>query len=85
MKRILITGSGGFIGNSLFNFLKDKKNIKLFGTINKSKDKKLELKKILITKKFIKKNIYKCDLSKLKEVKKLILKIKPDISFCSDK
>ena len=81
MKRILITGSGGFIGNSLFNFLKDKKNIKLFGTINKSKDKKLELKKILITKKFIKKNIYKCDLSKLKEVKKLILKIKPDIVF----
>ena len=62
MKRILITGSGGFIGNFLFNSLKNKKKIKLFGTINKSKNKKLELKKILIAKKFIKKKYFQMRL-----------------------
>ena len=39
MKKILITGAGGFIGNHLFNFLKKEKNIELFGTINKKKIK----------------------------------------------
>jgi dTDP-4-dehydrorhamnose reductase len=81
MKRILITGSGGFIGNFLFNFLKKKKNIKIFGTINKSINKNKELKKIRIPKKFITNNIFRCDLSKLKEVKRIISKIKPDIIY----
>jgi dTDP-4-dehydrorhamnose reductase len=81
MKKILITGSGGFIGNFLFNFLKNKKNIKLFGTINELKNKNHNLKKILLTKKFIKKNIFKCDLSDVKKVKKIIKRIQPDVIY----
>ena len=81
MKKILVTGSGGFIGNFLFNFLKNKKNIKLFGTINELKNKNHNLKKILLTKKFIKKNIFKCDLSDVKKVKKIVKKIQPDVIY----
>jgi UDP-glucose 4-epimerase len=81
MKRILITGAGGFIGSHLFNFLKKEKNIELFGTINKSKYKNIELKKNLIKKKFTTKNIFKCDLSNSKEVKKIIYKTRPNIIY----
>jgi nucleoside-diphosphate-sugar epimerase len=81
MKRILITGAGGFIGNHLFNFLKKEKNIKLFGTINKSKNKNIELKKNILKKEYVTKNIFKCDLSSSKEVKKIIYKIRPDIIY----
>jgi dTDP-4-dehydrorhamnose reductase len=81
MKTILITGAGGFIGNNLFNFLKKKKNIKLFGTINKLKNKNVKLKKILLKKKIISKKIYKIDLSNLKEIKKIISKTNPNIIY----
>jgi dTDP-4-dehydrorhamnose reductase len=77
MKTILITGAGGFIGNHFYNFLQNKPNIKIFGTTNKNRNK---IKKNLIPKN-LKKDIFKCDLSKLEEVKKIINKIKPDIIY----
>ena len=81
MKKILITGAGGFIGNHLFNFLKKEKNIELFGTINKKKNKDVELKKNIIKKELASKNIFKCDLSNSREVKKIIYKIRPEIIY----
>jgi dTDP-4-dehydrorhamnose reductase len=81
MKKILITGAGGFIGNHLFNFLKKEKNIELFGTINKSKNIDVKLKKNIFKNEFASKNIFKCDLSNSKEVKKIIYKTRPEIIY----
>jgi dTDP-4-dehydrorhamnose reductase len=81
MKTILITGAGGFIGNNLFNFLKTKKNINLFGTVSKLKKKNNKQKKILIKKNFVTKKIFKSNLSNLNEIKKLIFKINPDVIY----
>ena len=77
MIKILITGAGGFIGNHLFCFLKKKKNLEVYGTINKSNKKN---KKVLKPKN-LKRNIFKADLSNSKEVKKIFHKIKPSVIF----
>jgi dTDP-4-dehydrorhamnose reductase len=77
MIKILITGAGGFIGNHLFNYLKKNKNVKVYGTISKSKNQN----KKLLKPKNLKKNIFKADLSNSKEVKKILKKIKPSIIF----
>jgi nucleoside-diphosphate-sugar epimerase len=81
MNKILITGAGGFIGHYLFNYLKKKKNIKLYGIINKLSRKNLFLKKNLIKKRFFDKNVIVANLSNLKKVKKIIIKINPNIIF----
>jgi nucleoside-diphosphate-sugar epimerase len=78
MKTILVTGAGGFIGNHFYNYLQNKPNIKIVGTTNKNRNK---IRKNLIPKNLEKKKIFKCDLSKSKEVKILINKIKPDIIY----
>lgn len=75
MNNILITGAGGFVGSNLFYFLKKKKFL-VFGTISKSKNKKLKVKK-----KIKNNNIIKCNLSNPIEVKKLIKKVKPKIIY----
>ena len=83
LKKILITGTGGFIGHFLFQRLNNKK-FKVYGTINKKIDnrhKKIK-KKLIVTKRFSeKKNIIKVDLSDLKSVKILFNKIKPEIVY----
>ena len=75
MNNILITGAGGFVGSELFNFFK-KKKIPVYGTISKSKNKKSKVKKKIKDSKII-----KCDLSKPREVEKLITKVKPKVIY----
>lgn len=77
MNRILITGAGGFIGNLFFCYLQKDKKIKIYGTINKANNKnKKNLKP-----KNLRKNIFKCDLSSAKDVKKIIKTIQPDVIY----
>tara|TARA_B110001450_G_scaffold241566_1_gene251151 strand:+ start:303 stop:1265 length:963 start_codon:yes stop_codon:yes gene_type:complete len=64
--KILITGSNGYIGSCLYNFLK-KKRYKVFGL-----DKR-------ITNKFIIGKQFKCNLLDINKSKKIIQKINPDI------
>jgi len=75
MNNILITGAGGFVGSNLFYFLK-KKNFLVFGTVNKSKNKRSKVKKKIKNNKII-----KCDLSNPIEVKRLIKKVKPKVIY----
>lgn len=63
MKKILITGSSGYIGSCLEKFLKGKFNIYL---IDKVKPKRKS------------KNFYLCDLRKKEKIKKIFQKIKPE-------
>lgn len=67
MTKILITGSSGYIGSCLNNYLKDKKNVYL---IDKADPKK-----------FDKKNFFfiKCDLNNTEKLEKVLKKIKPEI------
>lgn len=69
-KKVLITGSEGFIGYYLIKFL-SKKNYLIYGTYNKKKNF------------YVKKNVnyLKCDIRNFERCKKIILKIKPDIIF----
>jgi len=78
MKRILITGISGFIGNNFYNYLKEKKNVTIFGTIGGTK---YNNKKILLKKNSLQNNILLCDLSILKNVKRLIKNINPDVIY----
>lgn len=81
---ILITGCAGFVGYSLSEFfLKNNKNIKIFGVDNYEdyysvKYKKLRISKLLNYKKF---RFYKLDLSDNKKVKVFFKKKKFDIIF----
>jgi dTDP-4-dehydrorhamnose reductase len=77
MNKILITGAGGFIGNLFFCYLQKNKDIKIYGTINKTNNKNKKNSKP----KNLKKNIFKSDLSSAKEVKKIIKMIQPDVIY----
>lgn len=69
--KILVTGSDGFIGYHLLNYLCKYKKYKLFGSFYKKK----KLKKI--------NNVYyqKCDFRKYNQIFKLINKVKPNIIY----
>lgn len=69
-KKILITGSEGFIGNHLIKFLSKKKYL-IFGSYYKSKNfySNDNIKYI------------RCDVRDFQRLKKIILKIKPNIIF----
>lgn len=70
MKKILITGSEGFIGNHLIQFLSKKKCL-IFGSYYKSKNF------------YFKNNVkyLRCDVRNFQRLKEIILKIKPHIIF----
>lgn len=70
MKKILITGSEGFIGKHLIRKL-NRKNVKLFGSYYKNK--KFKSTRNL---KYI-----KCDFRNENQIKNLIKKVSPDIIF----
>lgn len=73
--KILITGITGFVGSHLAEYCLVKPHIKLFGTFLVSKEiKNLQHLKGKIT-------LLKCDLTKKEQVKKVILKVKPDAIF----
>lgn len=69
MKKILITGSEGFIGQKLCEFYKQK-NYKTFGSFYKKKINKISGIKYV-----------KCNFKSKKNVDKLLKKIKPDYIF----
>jgi nucleoside-diphosphate-sugar epimerase len=69
MDKILITGAGGFIGQSLANYLKKKKQNVYLTLNNKSKPINID---------FDKKKIFNIDLTKKKDVNKLFKILKPD-------
>ncbi len=73
--KILITGIAGFIGSHLAEYCLTKPNVKLYGTFLAAK----EVKNIEHLKKKI--TILPCDLTKKEQVKKVLLKVKPDIIF----
>ena len=77
--KILITGSAGFIGSTLYNFLtKNFKNkYQIYCTINEKNNK---IKKIKEKKKYPK-NFITINLTNKIKVKKLINKIQPNIIF----
>lgn len=69
-KKILITGSEGFIGNHLIRFL-SKKNYLIFGSYYKSKNF------------YLNNNVkyLRCDVRDFQRFKEIILKIKPQVIF----
>ena len=69
-KRILVTGSEGFLGRHLINFL-CKKNYIVFGSY-KNKKNFLKYKNL---------KYLKCDISKINDVENIIKKTKPDLVF----
>ena len=74
LKKILITGSSGFIGEELVNKLKNNKEVLLYLLINKKKNIK-DLKNI---------NFIYCSLTNSKRLKKLLNKIEiTDIIHCA--
>ena len=80
MKKILITGSAGFIGFSLAKDLL-KKGYKIFGydSLNKYYDVKLKLSRNKILKKFKNYTFVKGDIEDQKKLNKHALKFKPSI------
>ena len=63
-KKIIITGSNGYIGSNLVRYFSKFKNFKIFCILNKKKDKKIFKKKI----KYIKHNLLnKIPKNKIKE------------------
>lgn len=64
--KILILGANGMLGFTLFNYLKTKKKLKVFGTIRK----KVSKQKNILT---------KIDIKDFKLLKKKILEISPDM------
>ncbi len=69
MKKILVTGSEGFIGQKLCQFYK-KKNYQIFGSFYKKKIKKISGVKYI-----------KCNFKYKKDIDNLLKKIKPDYIF----
>ncbi len=76
--KILITGITGFVGSHLAEYCLAKPNVKLYGTFLpvhfKKEVKNLEHIKNKIT-------FLKCNLTKKEQVKKVLLKVKPDKIF----
>ena len=73
--KILITGINGFVGSHLAEYCLTKPNVKLYGTFLVKKEiKNLEHIKSKIT-------LLPCDLTKKEQVKKVLLKVKPDKIF----
>ena len=75
---ILITGITGFVGSHLSEYCLTKKNIKLYGTVLPANFKK-EIERLAYLKGRI--NFLKCDLTNKNEVKKVIVKVRPDKIF----
>lgn len=73
--KILITGATGFVGFHLAEYCLAQPGVKLYGTfLVKADVKNLEILKGKIT-------LLACDLTKKEQVKKVIVKIKPDVIF----
>ena len=83
MKKILITGGSGFIGNNLINYL-IKKNYKIYNIDKLSKVSTPEKFKVLKNKKNYK--FYKANLLNKNILKKIFYQIKPDfiINFAAE-
>ncbi len=81
--KILITGSAGFIGFSLCEYLLKYKNYNIFGVdnLNNYYDVKLKLSRLKILKKYKKFNFKKIDINNNKEVDKLFKNNKFDFVF----
>ena len=79
-KKILITGSSGFIGFHVSEFLL-KKEIKIVGIDNHNDyyDVNLKNKRLKILKKYKNFKFYKFDISKKKLIEKVFVKNKPDL------
>lgn len=75
MKKILITGGCGFIGNNIISFL-IKKNYKIYNIDKISVVSSPEKFKVLKNKKNYK--FYKANLLDVKKIKKIFFKVKPD-------
>tara|TARA_B100002051_G_scaffold273106_2_gene311211 strand:+ start:785 stop:1768 length:984 start_codon:yes stop_codon:yes gene_type:complete len=80
MKKVLITGINGSGGSYLAEYLLLKKNInKIFGTYRRSSSlKEFNLRNLIKSKKL---SLLKCDLNKIKDIKKIIKKYNFDIIF----
>lgn len=76
--KILITGITGFVGSHLAEFCLKQKNVKIYGTVF-PKDFKKEVKKLAHFKKRI--EFFECDLAKKEQVKKVLLKVRPNKIF----
>ena len=76
MKKILITGGSGFIGNNLINYL-IKKNYKIYNIDKLSNVSTPEKFKIFKSKKIYK--FYKTNLLNKNKVKKIFYQVRPDI------
>ena len=76
--KILITGITGFVGSHLAEYCLTKPNVKLYGTFLPENFKK-EVKNIEHIKNKI--EFLECDLTKKEQVKKVLLKVKPDKIF----
>ena len=75
-KIILVTGSTGFVGSHMVDFLIKKKNYKIYTT------KRYHLSKLQFTENFFKKvNWVDCDLTDPVATEKLITRVKPDLLF----
>ena len=68
IKKLLITGSSGYIGSCLNAYLKKRYKIYLLDQIKPKKFNRINLK-----------NFYKCDLKNSKQLDRILQKIKPDL------
>ena len=68
-KKIFITGINGFVGLHLAEYCLTKPDVRVYGTVFDGKFKKDKIQ------------IFACDLTKKEQVKKVILKVKPDVIF----
>tara|TARA_A100001011_G_scaffold399107_1_gene506273 strand:- start:434 stop:1405 length:972 start_codon:yes stop_codon:yes gene_type:complete len=79
MKKILITGSAGFIGMHISKYLSEKDKVLGIDNINNYYDKSLKIARINNLKKKKNFTFVKCDLNQKKKLENLIKKFKPHI------
>ena len=68
IKKLLITGSSGYIGSCLNTYLKKRYKVYLLDLVKPKEFNKINLK-----------NFFKCDLKNSKKLDKILQKIKPDL------